>query len=361
MAITAAMVKELREMSGAGMMDCKKALTETDGDMDAAMEALRKSGAAKAVKKASRIAAEGITRVAIDGNTAVVAEVNSETDFVAKNETFQEFVQLVADKALASDLMGGANGEDVEALLNIDGLNDVVVEKTATIGEKLSVRRFQKVTGDCVVSYIHGGGRIGVLVAGEGASDDAAKEALSNIAMQVAAMNPQYISRDDISADEMTKLRDITIDSALNEPSSLPKPILNGLIENALANKWSDEDKTVYEEQQDNNKGKFLFNFLSEEAKAALAGLAMEAKKEILDNKIFSGLVEGRISKQVKEISLMDQVYVKAEDGKQTVAKYLESVSKDLKITTMVRFEVGEGMEKKEEDFAAEVAAQMNS
>ncbi|MBO5096820.1 MAG: elongation factor Ts, partial [Agathobacter sp.] len=196
MAITAAMVKELREMTGAGMMDCKKALGETNGDMEAAVEVLKKSGAAKMEKKASRIAAEGIARVAINNNVAVVAEVNSETDFVAKNETFQEFVQLVADNALASGLNGGKNGEDVEALLGMNGLMEVLVEKTATIGEKLSVRRFERVSGDCVASYLHAGGKIGVLVAADGASD--VTEALTNIAMQVAAMNPQYISRDDI-------------------------------------------------------------------------------------------------------------------------------------------------------------------
>ena len=157
MAITAGMVKELREMTGAGMMDCKKALTETNGDMDAAVEVLRKSGAATMEKKQSRIAAEGIARVAVNGNVAVVAEVNSETDFVAKNETFQEFVQTVADTALASGLNGGANGEDIDALLATNGLSELLVEKTATIGEKLSVRRFAKVTGDVVTSYIHGG------------------------------------------------------------------------------------------------------------------------------------------------------------------------------------------------------------
>ena len=152
MAITAAMVKELREMTGAGMMDCKKALTETNGDMEAAVDVLKKSGAAKMEKKASRIAAEGIARVAANENSAVVVEVNSETDFVAKNETFQEFVQVVADNALASGLEGGANGEDIEAVLEMNGLKDLLVEKTATIGEKLSVRRFAKVTGDCVAS-----------------------------------------------------------------------------------------------------------------------------------------------------------------------------------------------------------------
>ena len=330
MAVTMADITKLRKMTGAGMMDCKKALTETNGDMDAAVEVLRKSGAAKMEKKQSRIAAEGIARVAVNGNVAVVAEVNSETDFVAKNETFQEFVQTVADTALASGLNGGANGEDIDALLATNGLSELLVEKTATIGEKLSVRRFAKVTGDVVTSYIHGGGRIGVIIAANGATDDAAKEAITNIAMQVAAMNPQYISRNDISDEELAKLREITVDSALNDATTLPKPILNKLIDKAINEKlWSDDD------------------------------LAMADKESIVAEKMFNGLVEGRVSKQLKEICLLDQTYVKAEDGKQSVAKYLESVSKDLTITEMVRFEVGEGMEKKQEDFAAEVAAQM--
>ena len=353
MAITAAMVKELREMTGAGMMDCKKALTETNGDMDAAVDVLKKSGAAKMEKKQSRIAAEGIARVAVNGNVAVVAEVNSETDFVAKNETFQEFVQTVADTALASDLNGGANGEDIEALLATNGLSDLLVEKTATIGEKLSVRRFAKVTGDAVASYIHGGGRIGVVIAADGASDDAAKEALTNIAMQVAAMNPQYISRNDISAEELAKIKEITIDSALNDATTLPKPILNKLLDKAIGEKvWSEEHKSNMN---------YVWNFLSDAAKVQLGELAMADKASITAEKMFGGLVEGRVSKQLKEICLLDQTYVKAEDGKQSVAKYLESVSKDLKITKMIRFEVGEGMEKKQEDFAAEVAAQMNA
>ena len=275
--ITASMVKDLREMTGAGMMDCKKALTETDGDMDAAVEVLRKSGAAKAEKKASRIAAEGIARVAFNDKTAVVVEVNSETDFVAKNEVFQEFVQSIADQALASSFNGGKDGEDVEALLGTNGLKDALVEKTATIGEKLSFRRFEKVSGDCVASYIHGGGRIGVLVAATGASGDAVKEALTNVAMQVAAMNPQYISRSDISDDEMAKLREITIDSSLNDPASLPKPILNKLIDKAVSEKvWSDEDVKAYEENKTN---KYLFNFLSDAAKAKLAELALAVSK----------------------------------------------------------------------------------
>ena len=357
MAITAAMVKELREMTGAGMMDCKKALTETNGDMDAAVEVLKKSGAAKMEKKASRIAAEGIARVAANDTVAVVVEVNSETDFVAKNETFQEFVQVVADSALASGLEGGANGEDIEAVLEMNGLKDLLVEKTATIGEKLSVRRFARVTGDCVASYIHAGGKIGVLVAGTGVCDDAAKEALSNVAMQIAAMNPQYISRADISDEEIAKMREITIDSALNDPASLPKPIQNELYTKVETEKlFSEEDLAILAEKKND---KYLYNFLSKEAIAKLAELALAGKAAYVDNKIFAGLVEGRISKQVKDISLLDQTYVKAEDGKQTVAKYLESVNKNLAIAKFVRFEVGEGMEKKNEDFAAEVAAQM--
>ena len=356
--ITAGMVKELREMTGAGMMDCKKALTETNGDMDAAVEVLRKSGAAKMEKKQSRIAAEGIARVAVNGNVAVVAEVNSETDFVAKNETFQEFVQTVADTALASGLNGGANGEDIDALLATNGLSELLVEKTATIGEKLSVRRFAKVTGDVVTSYIHGGGRIGVIIAANGATDDAAKEAITNIAMQVAAMNPQYISRNDISDEELAKLREITVDSALNDAATLPKPILNKLIDKAINEKlWSDDDINNFNEHKNNMN--YVWNFLSDAAKAKLGELAMADKESIVAEKMFNGLVEGRVSKQLKEICLLDQTYVKAEDGKQSVAKYLESVSKDLTITEMVRFEVGEGMEKKQEDFAAEVAAQM--
>ncbi|MBQ9141596.1 MAG: elongation factor Ts, partial [Lachnospiraceae bacterium] len=213
-AITAGMVKELREMTGAGMMDCKKALNECDGNMEAAVDFLKKSGAAKMEKKASRIAAEGIARVAVKDNEAVVAEVNSETDFVAKNEVFQEFVQLVADSALASGLNGGKNGEDIEALLEMNDLKEELIQKTATIGEKLSVRRFEKVAGECVASYIHAGGKIGVIVAADGAAD--VQEALTNVAMQVAAMNPQYISRADISQAEIDKMREITVDASIS-------------------------------------------------------------------------------------------------------------------------------------------------
>ena len=363
MAITAGMVKEFREMTGAGMMDCKKALSETNGDMDAAVEFLRKNGQAKAEKKAGRIAAEGLVRVAMDGdNTAAIVEVNSETDFVAKNDTFQEYVEAVAAQAVASD------AADMDAFMaeawNADSsktVKDALVEKIAVIGENLNIRRFQKETQEngCIVSYIHGGGRIGVLVEADTAVvNDAVKEALKNVAMQVAAMNPTYISRNDISAEELAKLQEITVDAALNDPASLPKPILNKLIDKAMnSSAWSDEDKAIYEEKKSNMN--YLFNFLSKEAAAALAELAMADKDAIVSDKIFKGLADGRVSKQLKEICLLDQTYVKAEDGKQTVAKYLESVNKALTIAKVVRFEVGEGMEKKNEDFAAEVAAQM--
>lgn len=358
-AITAAMVKELREMTGAGMMDCKKALTETDGNMDAAVDVLKKSGAAKMEKKASRIAAEGIARVAVSGNTAVVLEVNSETDFVAKNAVFQEFVQTVADKALTIDVEKAGDGEDLVSILDV---KELLAEKTLTIGEKLSIRRFEKVTGDEVASYIHGGGRIGVLVAGAGASGDAVKEALTNVAMQVAAMNPSYISRNDISADEMVKIREITLESSLNDPFSLPKPILQRLIDKAINDKiWSDEAAATYAEKKADKEFNmaYLPNFFKDADKAQLAQLALADKENIAADKIFSGLIEGRISKQLKETCLLDQVYVKAEDGKQSVANYLKSVNKDLSIAKIVRYEVGEGLEKKNEDFAAEVAKQM--
>ena len=305
-AITAAMVKDLREQSGAGMMDCKRALTECDGDMDAAFELLRKNGAAKAEKKASRIAAEGICKVVVEGNTAVVLEVNSETDFVAKNEKFQTYVEKVANQILKSDvttideLLAQPWAEDSSKTVN-----DVHVEMVATIGEKLSLRRFEKVVSDgFVVSYTHGGGRIGVIVDMAGAESDAAKEAATNLAMQIAALNPKYVSRDEVSADYIAHEKEILLAQIMNDPKESQKP-----------------------------------------------------------EKVINGMIEGRVSKELKEICLLDQVYVKAEDGKQTVAKYLEQVSKEtgseLSIKRFVRFETGEGLEKKVEDFAAEVAAQL--
>ncbi len=205
MAITAAMVKELRELSGAGMMDCKKALNETNGNMDEAVEYLRKNGQAKAEKKASRIAAEGIVKVAVKENTAAIVEVNSETDFVAKNEKFQTYVGKVAEQALAS------NAADMDAFMEEAWLEDssktvkdVLVEQVAVIGENLKIRRFEKVTAEngCIVDYIHGGGRIGVIVAAKTETvNDTVKDAMKNIAMQIAALNPKYIDRSEVSAE----------------------------------------------------------------------------------------------------------------------------------------------------------------
>ena len=308
MAITAAMVKELREMTGAGMMDCKKALNETNGNMDEAVEFLRKNGQAKAEKKASRIAAEGLCTVVVEGNTAAVVEVNSETDFVAKNDTFKDFVTAVANQAVKSDaadmdaFMAEAWNEDASKTVN-----DALVEKVAVIGENLKIRRFEKVVAEngCVVSYVHGGGRICVIVEAETTVvNDEVKEALTNLAMQIAGLNPKYVSRDEVSADFIAHEKEILLAQIMNDPKESQKP-----------------------------------------------------------EKVINGMIEGRISKELKEICLVDQVYVKAEDGKQTVAKYLEEVSKaagaTVSVKRFVRFETGEGLEKKNEDFAAEVAAQL--
>ena len=311
MAITAAMVKELREMTGAGMMDCKKALNETNGNMDEAVEFLRKNGQAKAEKKANRIAAEGLCAVVMkDEKTAAVVEVNSETDFVAKNETFQEFVKAVAVQASNSDaadmdaFMAEAWNEDASKTVN-----DALVEKVAVIGENLKIRRFEKVVAanGCVATYVHGGGRIGVIVeADTTAVNDAVKEALVNIAMQIAALNPKYVSREEVSAEYIAHEKEILLAQIMNDPQESKKP-----------------------------------------------------------EKVINGMIEGRISKELKEVCLVDQVYVKAEDGKQTVGKYLEEVSKavgaPVAVKKFVRFETGEGLEKKQEDFAAEVAAQMGN
>ena len=309
MAITAAMVKELREMTGAGMMDCKKALNETNGNMEEAVEFLRKNGQAKAEKKAGRIAAEGLCTVVVkDEKTAAVVEVNSETDFVAKNDTFKAFVEAVATQAVnsnAADLdvfMTEAWNEDASKTVK-----DALVEKVAVIGENLNIRRFEKVIAEngCVVSYIHGGGRIGVIVeADTTVVNDTVKEALTNIAMQIAALSPKYVSRDEISEDYIAHEKEILLAQIMNDPKESQKP-----------------------------------------------------------EKVIKGMIEGRVSKELKEICLVDQVYVKAQDGKQTVGKYLEAVSKEIggtvSVKRFVRFETGEGLEKKQEDFAAEVAAQM--
>jgi len=359
--VTAGMVKELREMTGAGMMDCKKALVETDGDMDKAVELLREKGLAKAAKKAGRIAAEGLVKIAFsdDKKTAACVEVNSETDFVSKNEEFISFAEDLAKLALT------AENTDIEAFkamsLSEGTVADVLTAKIAKIGENLSVRRIEKVAGDVVSSYVHGGGRIGAIIAASGTENDATKEALTNVAMQVAAMSPQYVSRNDIPAAELETLKKVTLESALNDPFTLPKPILNALLDKAVAGVWSEEDTAILAEKRA-DKGfnfNYLPNFLSEDAKAKLAGLAVADKEEIVANKVFAGLVEGRVQKQLKEICLIDQTYVRAEDGKQTVGQYLASVDANLALVKVVRFEVGEGIEKKEENFAEEVAKQM--
>ena len=359
MAVTAQMVKELREMTSAGMMDCKKALVETDGDMDKAVELLKEKGLAKAAKKAGRVAAMGLVKtvVAADDKAAAIVEVNSETDFVAKNEEFINFVDDLAKLALESD---AADMDAFMALAYGEGtVQDALTSKIATIGENMSIRRFEKVSGEVVTAYVHGG-RIGALVAGNVEATDDVKAALTNIAMQVAAMNPQYVSRNDISDEELAKMHDITLESALNDPFTLPKPILNALLDKAVDGVWNAEDVAILEEKRNDKSFNFNYlpNFLSEDAKAKLAQLAVADKASISENKIFTGLVQGRVSKQLKEICLLDQTYVRAEDGKQTVAQYLGTVNKDLSLVKVVRFEVGEGIEKKEEDFAAEVAAQ---
>jgi elongation factor Ts len=343
------------------MMDCKKALVEAEGDMDAAVQILREKGLSKAAKKAGRIAAMGLVKTAVseDGKTAAIVEVNSETDFVAKNDEFIGFVEGLAELALK------AESNDIEAFKAMpyqgSTVGEVLTALIAKIGENMSVRRIDKAAGEVLATYIHGGGNIGVIVAAKGADNDATRTALKNVAMQVAAMNPQYVSRDEISEEELSNLRKITLESALNDPFSLPKPLLNGLLDKAANGVWGTEDTSILHEKRADKSFNFNYlpNFLSEEAKTKLAGLAIAAKLEISENKIFKGLVDGRISKQLKDICLLDQTYVRAEDGKQTVAQYLESVDKDLSLVRVIRFEVGEGIEKKEENFAAEVAAQI--
>lgn len=308
MAVTAAMVKELREMTGAGMMDCKKALAATDGDMDKAMEFLREKGLAGAAKKAGRIAAEGIvmTKMAADEKTAVVVEVNAETDFVAKNEKFQNYVADVAEQALASsaadmDAFMAEKWAKDESLTVAEALSSQI----SIIGENMKIRRYEKMTATngFVASYIHAGGKIGVLVDVEtDVVNDEIREMAKNVAMQAAALKPLYTNRDEVDADYIEKEKEILTVAAKNE-----KPDAN--------------------------------------------------------DKIISGMVMGRINKELKEICLLDQVYVKAEDGKQSVSQYVAQVAKannaKVAIKKFVRFETGEGLEKKEENFADEVAKQM--
>lgn len=301
MAITAQMVKELRESTGAGMMDCKKALVEAEGNMERAIDLLREKGLSKAAKKADRVAAEGLVSIEMneDNTVASIVEVNSETDFVAKNEDFKTFVKDAAKMALATDK------EDVAGLLaetHAEGiaLSEVLNNRIATIGEKLDFRRFAKVSTDGqVAGYIHGGGKIGVLVEMKTAARDAEVITMGrDIAMQVAAMNPKYVSRNDVDQEYIAHETEILTQQALNEG----KP----------AN-------------------------------------------------IVEKMIKGRLEKQLKEVCLLEQPFVKNPDLtiKQLVAETAKKVGEEIEVVRVVRFEVGEGIEKKEENFAEEVAKQL--
>lgn len=289
--ISAKLVKELREKTGAGMMDCKKALTETDGDIDKAIDYLREKGIAKAAKKADRIAAEGLVHVETKGNDAVIVEINSETDFVARNEGFQELVKEIANQVLDT------KAETVEALMettlpNGKSVDERIKEAISTIGEKLSVRRFAirtKTDSDAFGAYLHMGGRIGVLTVVEGSTDE---EAARDVAMHIAAINPKYVSSEQVSEEEINHEREALKQQALNE----------GKPEN-----------------------------------------------------IVEKMVEGRLRKYLQEICAVDQDFVKNPDV--TVEAFLKT--KGGKLVDFVRYEVGEGMEKREENFADEVKGQM--
>lgn len=301
MAVTAALVKELRERTGAGMMDCKKALVETDGDIEKAIDYLREKGIMKAQKKAGRIAAEGLVRVAFgEGNkTASIVEVNSETDFVAKNEEFIEFVEDLAKEVLAK---GNMPMEQFMAEPFGEGtVQETLTAKVAKIGENLSIRRFARVEEDGVVyvGYTHGGGRIGVIV---GIKTDAAADEIAavgkDVAMQVASMNPKFVNEDGVDPEYLENEKKILTEQVLNE-------------------------------------GK---------------------KPEMVER-----IVAGKIKKELKEVCLLDQPFVK--DGDVSVQQYVanaaKEIGKDMEVVSMIRYEVGEGIEKKEDDFAAEVAAQV--
>ena len=308
-AFTAQDVKTLREKTGCGMMDCKKALTNADGDMDKAVDFLREQGLAKQAKKAGRIAAEGVAYACTndDLSVGVVVEVNAETDFVAKNDSFMDFVKACANTIIEQ------NPADVEALLTLTAtgseqtIAEMLQEKVLTIGENIQIRRFERMEGACV-AYVHAGGKIGVLVNFD--TDLAAKPEFvaygRDVAMQIAALRPQYTSRDEVSADYIAHEKEILMAQIQNDPKESQKP-----------------------------------------------------------EKVIQGMIQGRINKELKEICLLDQVYVKAEDGKQSVAQYVAQVAKANNATVavkgFVRFETGEGIEKKEENFAEEVAKQMNA
>ena len=288
--ITAKLVKELRDMTGVGMMDAKKALVEVEGDIDKAVDFLREKGLAKAAKKADRIAAEGVTATYVDGNTAALIELNSETDFVAKNDKFQALVATVV-KAIAQ-AKPATMEEALAVKVGDKTIEELILEGTTVIGEKLSLRRFEVLTkadGDAFGEYLHMGGRIGVLTVIEGSEDSVAAK---DVAMHVAAINPRYVSREDVSEEDYKHEEKIQTEIALNEG----KP----------AN-------------------------------------------------IVEKMIKGRMNKYLAEISLTEQAFVKNPD--QTVAEFV--ASKGGKVKTFVRYEVGEGMEKRQDNFADEVAAQM--
>ena len=288
--ITAKLVKELRDMTGVGMMDAKKALVEVEGDIDKAVDGLREKGLAKAAKKADRIAAEGVTATYVDGNTAALIELNSETDFVAKNDKFQALVATVV-KAIA-EAKPATMEEALAVKVGDKTIEELILEGTTVIGEKLSLRRFEvlsKADGDAFGEYLHMGGRIGVLTVIEGSEDSVAAK---DVAMHVAAINPRYVSREDVSEEDYKHEEKIQTEIALNEG----KP----------AN-------------------------------------------------IVEKMIKGRMNKYLAEISLTEQAFVKNPD--QTVAEFV--ASKGGKVKTFVRYEVGEGMEKRQDNFADEVAAQM--
>jgi len=363
-AFTAKDVQALREKTGVGMMECKKALVEAEGDMEKAVDILRERGLATSAKKASRVAAEGVVAAYNDkeNKIGVLVEMNCETDFVAKNPDFVALANRIA-KTVAE-----TNPADVDDLLKktISGgdctVEEAVQELFLAIRENMKVRRFARVEG-VVETYIHAGGSVGVMVQFDTDDATAAKDEFTamgkNIAMQVAAMSPEYLSESDITADELAKMKSITIDSALNKPESLPKPILNKVFDKVLADKlWADADVAAYEEQK---KNKFLFNFLSKEAIAKLAEVAVSLKDLFVDDNIFHKAVEGRISKQIKEICLLNQVFVRSDLFDGNVGGYVADVAKklgaDIKVIGFTRFQRGEGIEKKADNFAAEIAS----
>ncbi len=360
MAITAKDVQALREKTNVGMMDCKKALTEADGDIDKAVEILREKGLASAAKKAGRIAAEGVIGVYTDANASALVELNCETDFVGNNPDFKALANQIAKTVVE---VKPADVEALSAATIADGnvsVADAIQELFLRIRENLKLRRFVLVKGTAV-SYIHGGGSVGVLVSFDTNAADKAEfaEMGKNIAMQVAAMSPEYLCKEDISDEELAKLKNIIVESALNKPDSLPKPILTNIITKAINEKaWSDEDIAAYNEQKNN---KFLFNFLSKEGIAKLAEIAVRDKDEYTSNPIFGKVVEGRIAKQIKETCLLEQAFVRSDLFDGNVAGYVANVAKnigaEIKVTGFTRFAKGEGIEKKVDDFAAEVAS----